>query len=149
MCIPLHALPPEGQGLQYSLREHHSLTSISSLTPPSPSPHQKSSQNYKLPKGLHVCVCAQSCLCSHRNCSPPDSSVRGILQARVLEWVAISFSRGSSRPRDPALQESLYYLSHQGSPRTQSVKIISIWGISWFRLCTFTAEGMINPWSGN
>ena len=34
------------------------------------------------------------------NCSPPSSSVHGILQARVLEWVAISFSRGSSQPRD-------------------------------------------------
>ena len=32
--------------------------------------------------------------------SPPGSSVHGILQARVLEWVAISFSRGSSWPRD-------------------------------------------------
>ena len=30
----------------------------------------------------------------------PGSSVHGILQARILEWVAISFSRGSSRPRD-------------------------------------------------
>ena len=34
------------------------------------------------------------------NCSPPGSSVCGILQARVLEWVAIPFSRGSSQPRD-------------------------------------------------
>ena len=34
------------------------------------------------------------------DCSPPSSSVHGILQARILEWVAISFSRGSSRPRD-------------------------------------------------
>ena len=34
------------------------------------------------------------------DCSPPGSSVHGILQARLLEWVAISFSRGSSRPRD-------------------------------------------------
>ena len=34
------------------------------------------------------------------DCSPPVSSVHGILQARILEWVAISFSRGSSRPRD-------------------------------------------------
>ena len=32
--------------------------------------------------------------------SPPDCSVRGILQARILEWVAITFSRGSSRARD-------------------------------------------------
>ena len=34
------------------------------------------------------------------DCSPPGSSVHGILQARVLEWVAISYSRGSSQPRD-------------------------------------------------
>ena len=34
------------------------------------------------------------------DCSPPDFSVHGIFQARVLEWVAISFSRGSSQPRD-------------------------------------------------
>ena len=34
------------------------------------------------------------------DCSPPSSSVHGLLQARILEWVAISFSRGSSRPRD-------------------------------------------------
>ena len=34
------------------------------------------------------------------DCSPPGSSIRGIFQARVLEWVAISFSRGSSWPRD-------------------------------------------------
>ena len=34
------------------------------------------------------------------DCSPPSCSVHGILQARILEWVAISFSRGSSRPRD-------------------------------------------------
>ena len=35
-----------------------------------------------------------------RDCSLPGSSVHGISQARILEWVAISFSRGSSRPRD-------------------------------------------------
>ena len=34
------------------------------------------------------------------DCSPPDSSVRGILQARTLEWVVVPSSRGSSRPRD-------------------------------------------------
>ena len=45
---------------------------------------------------------AQSCLtlCDPVDCSLPGSSVDGILQARILEWVAISFSRGSSRPRD-------------------------------------------------
>ena len=39
-------------------------------------------------------------LCNLVDCSPPDSSVHGILQARILKWVAISFSRGSSWPRD-------------------------------------------------
>ena len=34
------------------------------------------------------------------DCSPPGSSVLGILQARILEWVATSYSRGSSQPRD-------------------------------------------------
>ena len=39
-------------------------------------------------------------LCDPMDCSLPGSSVHGIFQAIVLEWVAISFSRGSSRPRD-------------------------------------------------
>ena len=39
-------------------------------------------------------------LCDPVGCSLPSSSVHGILQARILEWVAISFSRGSSQPRD-------------------------------------------------
>ena len=45
---------------------------------------------------------SQSCptLCDPVDCSLPDSSVHGILQAKILEWVAISFSRGSSQPRD-------------------------------------------------
>ena len=44
----------------------------------------------------------QSCstLCDPIDGSLPGSSVHGILQARILKWVAISFSRGSSRPRD-------------------------------------------------
>ena len=39
-------------------------------------------------------------LCDTMDCSPPGSSVHGILQARVLEWIAMPSSRGSSRPRD-------------------------------------------------
>ena len=50
-------------------------------------------------------VRAQSCLtfCDPMNCSPPGFSVQGILQARILEWVAISYSRGSSQSRDGTL----------------------------------------------
>ena len=51
-----------------------------------------------------VCVCSvtQSCLtfCNPMGYSLPGSSVHGIFQARILEWVAISSSRGSSRTRD-------------------------------------------------
>ena len=39
-------------------------------------------------------------LCNPMDCSLPDFSVHGIFQARILEWVTISFSRGSSQPRD-------------------------------------------------
>ena len=47
---------------------------------------------------VSTCMNAQSCLtvCDPVDCSPPDSSVHGILQARILEWIAIPVSRGSS-----------------------------------------------------
>ena len=53
----------------------------------------------------HVCACMLSrfshvWLCDPMDCSLPGSSVHGILQARILEWVATPSSRGSSRPRD-------------------------------------------------
>ena len=74
-----------------------------------------------------VCVCvlvAQSCLtlCNTMDCSPPGSSVHGILQAGILEWVAIPFSRGSPQPREgsnPGLLHSRQIVdrrSHQESP---------------------------------
>ena len=53
---------------------------------------------------VYVCACwvTQSCLplCNPMDCGPPGSSVHGFLQERILECVAISFSRGFSRPRD-------------------------------------------------
>ena len=66
---------------------------------------------YTFPLFLLLCVCVcvcvcererervtQSCLtlCNPMDCSPPGSSVHGILQARILEWVALPFSRESS-----------------------------------------------------
>ena len=42
----------------------------------------------------------QSCLSDPMDCSPPGSSVRGILQARILEWVSMPSFRGYSPPRD-------------------------------------------------
>ena len=66
----------------------------------------------------------QSCptLCDPMDCSLPGSSVQRIFQARILEWVAVSSSRGSSWSRDrnqvshTAGRQTLYHLSHQGSP---------------------------------
>ena len=82
---------------------------------------------------LSLCVCLlpakllQSCLtlCNPMNCSLPGSSVHGILQARTLEWVAMTFSRGSSRPRDRTHitytscigRWILFHEGHLGSPQ--------------------------------
>ena len=74
---------------------------------------------------LHVCVVvAESCLtlCDPMDCSSPGSSVHGILQARILEWVASPFSKRSSRPRDQTqvscCRQIVYHLSHQGRPHS-------------------------------
>ena len=77
---------------------------------------------------LHACVHAESLqprqtLCDSLDRSPPGCSVRGILQARILEWVAMPSCRGSSWPRIkstslqfPALAEVFLPLGHLGSP---------------------------------
>ena len=71
-----------------------------------------------------LCVYVPSCptLCEPMDSSPPGFSVRGIFQARILEWVAISSSRRSSQPRieswcpaSPALQADSLLLNHQGN----------------------------------
>ena len=64
---------------------------------------------------IYMCVCVCVCVCvksesevaqlcltlsDTTDCSLPGSSVHGVFQARILEWVAISFSRGSSPSRD-------------------------------------------------
>ena len=73
-----------------------------------PAPQQSPYGRQHLLDGDYICVCissvqfSQSCLilCDPMDCSPPSFSVHGIFQARILEWVAISFSRGSSQLRD-------------------------------------------------
>ena len=81
-----------------------------------------------------VCVSvAQSCptLCDLMDCSPPGSSVRGILQARILVWAAIPFSRGSSRPGiEPefsALQADSLPSEPPGKPNLHSNLSFQIW----------------------
>ena len=53
---------------------------------------------------FHCHLVAQSCqtICDPMDCRPPGSSAHGVLQARIMEWVAMPSSRGSSRPRDGA-----------------------------------------------
>ena len=89
---------------------------------------------------------AQSCptLCDPMDCCPPDSSVRGILQARILEWVAISFSRGSSWPRDQTQvshivadtlpSEPFFTLGGQNIGASASVSVLPMSIQGWFPL---------------
>ena len=74
---------------------------------------------------LCVCVCVHAQLCSTPcnpvDGSPPDSSVHGISQAKILKLVAISFSRGSSSPRDRTCvscigRQILYHWAASGKP---------------------------------
>ena len=75
-----------------------------------------------------MCVRAQSCLtlCDPMDCSPPGSSVHGIFQARILEWVApplgdLAHSETKpASPATPALQADSLLLSHHESPNNMS-----------------------------
>ena len=83
-----------------------------------PEVERGSGMNWEIKIDIYVHLCikqtrsevAQSCptLCNPRDCNLPGSSVHGIFQARVLEWVAIFFSRGSSRPRG---RTQVYYIA--------------------------------------
>ena len=83
-------------------------------------------------KLVQVLLIAQLCptLCDPVDCSLPGASVHGILQARILEWVAMLFSKGiflnqGSKPGLLHFRQTLYHLSHQGSlvqPLWQTVR---------------------------
>ena len=80
---------------------------------------------------VRACLVALSCptLCRFTDCSLPGSSVHGISQARILEWVAIPSSRGSSQLRDwtwvSCIADRFFYcMSRQGSPPcSQRIKL--------------------------
>ena len=86
-----------GSVVSDSLRPHESQHAGPPCPPPTPGLHSDSR-----PSIGHQCLWVQMCsrvwLWDPRNGSPPGSSVRGILQARTLEWAAISSSRGSCQP---------------------------------------------------
>ena len=64
---------------------------------------------------LYVCSVAQSCLtlCDPVDCGPPGASVHGILQVKILEWVAIFSSRGASSPRESILVSCVSCIGRQ------------------------------------
>ena len=92
---------------------------------------------------------AQLCptLCNPMDCSPPASSIHGIFQARVLEWGAIAFSRGSSRLRDRTLVSHFagrgFTSEPPGKPQTSgrvcfklvNIKFIKLW--KQFLVCDY------------
>ena len=69
-------------------------------------------------------------------CDPMDYTVHGILQARILEWVAFPFPRGSSqpeiKPRSPALQADSLPAKPQGKPKSTGAGILSL--LQWISL---------------
>ena len=80
-----------------------------------------------------VCVCVQSylTLCSSMDCSPPGSSVHGILRARILEWVAISYSRDLPVPGidptslgSPAPASGFFTTVPPGKPPPAKAKLV-------------------------
>ena len=92
-------------------------------------------------------------LCDPMDCSLPVSSLHGILQARVLEWVAISFSRGSSWPRDqiqvshiPGRCFNLW--ATREAHRLFSASQVLLSFLSWCFACTSMSEGvfLMYPW---
>ena len=92
-------------------------------------------------------TCPLTALCSvvsnplqRMDCIPPGSTVHGIFQARILEWIAISYSRGSSQPRDQTMSPTfvgiLFTTEHLGSPHAllnplklspETTSIVKLW----------------------
>ena len=119
-AVPSHAtMPPQHRGS--STLHHHATPSLGQfhpMTPCRPTAGAVPPRTTMPPQ--HSCACVlslQSCptLCYRTDCSPPDFSVRGILQATILEWVAMAFSRGSSRPRDQTGVSFIYMHWQVGS----------------------------------
>ena len=102
------------------------------------------------PSSGGMVLVTQSCLtpCDHIDCSPLGSSDLGILQARILDWVAIHFSRESSQPRDRTQvshigRQILFHLSHQGSTSIiYYLSIIYLFIYYWF---SFSGESWLIP----
>ena len=110
------------------LREYSSPADVSSLL-----------SGFFSPVSVCVCVCVISRFshvrpCKPMDCSLPGSSVNGILQARILEWVTITFLRGSSQPRDrtQVSVSSALQVKSQGKPLPMSHIFLNLVFSHWF-----------------
>ena len=83
----------------------------------------------------------KSCVCDPMDCGPPGSSVHRAFQARILEWVVISSSRGSSRPRDGT--QASCHLHWQGD----SLPLSHMIAASKVSMNIHTYTGTHAPWS--
>ena len=88
------------------------------------------------------CLVTKSCpaLCDSMDCIPPGFSVHGILQARIVEWIAISFSRGSSQPRDQTVVSCI--------SQVDSLPLASLVA-QMVRICLKCRRPRLDPWVGN
>ena len=125
---------------------------------------------------IYVCVCVCVCMCvcvyvlvaqsyptlwDSMNYSPPDSSVHGISQARILEWVAISFFRGAFQSRDKtqvscfagrfltvwATREALLCIYTLTCICTYTNTLLS-WWLRWWGICLQCRRCALDPWIG-
>ena len=91
-----------------------------------------------------VCICPQSSLilCEPMYCSLPGTSVNGIFQARILEWIAISFSRESSgiKTISPALADSFFTAKPLGkSKENHNYCFVQFLMCMWIQMCVIYA----------
>ena len=97
---------------------------------------------------MHTCPT----LCDPMDCSSPGSSVHGILQARIMEWVAMPSSRGSSRPRDQTHVSCSSYIADgsfttEPPGKTRAGIIREKQTDSYTEVCTQCSLGNLNPCS--
>ena len=123
--------------LSSGLWPRHQLESFTHRMAPRKSFYQDHNQILLTAHDLITRVCVCVCVCVSQSwptlCDPMyynsllGSSIHGILQARMLEWVAILFFRGSSQPKDwnqvSSIAGRLYYLNHQGSKDYSPIQI--------------------------
>jgi len=131
-------------------------------------PRERGAQGTHLVIPFYICVCVCVCVCvcdcgSHLtlhlcptfigpiNCSPSDSSVHRISQARLLEWVAISSSKGSSQPRDQTHISSigrwiLYHCTSWEAHPSDQIYVVVVQPSSRVQLCVtpWTAAGWVS-----